>query len=138
MPSPPEWLQELADAVALQMTPADVLAPVGCHFCLVDGTWEISLFAAGTQIVGGKKDGVVRASRFSVDLQSLLKLFSEIESLSWQALRLSADDELGPHISLAGTHAGNRVWLRILAWAPKRFAPGRRAVGYEHAWEEIW
>ena len=93
MPSPPEWLQELADAVALQMTPADVLAPVGCHFCLVDGTWEISLFAAGTQIVGGKKDGVVRASRFSVDLQSLVKHFSEIESFSWQALRLSADDE---------------------------------------------
>jgi hypothetical protein len=64
MPSPPEWLQELADAAALQLIPADVLSPIGCHFGFADEAWEISLFAASTQIVGGKHDGVLRPSRF--------------------------------------------------------------------------
>lgn len=138
MASPPEWLQELADAVALQLIPVDQLAPVGCHFCLVDETWEISLFVSSTQIVGGKKDGVLRHSRFNVDVQAVADLFSEVRSISWQALPLVADDELGAHISIDGSCAGNRVWLRILARAPKRFDVGRRAVVYDAAWEETW
>lgn len=137
-PSPPEWLSELADAAALLMMPVDVMAPVGCHFCLAEGTWEISLFVSNTQIVGGKKDGVLRGSRFHVDVQALTGLFTEVHDLSWQAQRLASDDELGPHISLAGTYAGNPISLRILAHPPKRFEPGRRAIVYEHSWEEIW
>jgi hypothetical protein len=138
MPTPPEWLQELADAAALQMIPADILAPVGCHFCLVDETWEISLFASNTQIVGGKKDGVLRPSRFQVDLQAVTKLFSEVHNLSWQPLALAADDELGPHVAIDGTYAGHSISLRILSRAPKQFAAGRRAIVYENAWEETW
>ena len=138
MPSPPEWLQEFADAVALNMVPVDLLAPVGCHFCLVDETWEIALFVSSTQIVGGRKDGVLRHSRFNVDLQAVTKLFSEVQNISWQALPLAADDELGPHLSIEGTCAGKPVWLRILSRAPKRFDVGRRAVVYDGAWEESW
>jgi hypothetical protein len=138
MPSPPEWLQQLADAAALQMIPADILAPVGCHFCFVDQTWEISLFAASTQIVGGKLDGVVRPSRFHVDLQVVTKLFSEVHELSWQALPLATDDELGSHIAITGTYRENKVALRILSRAPRQFEAGRRAIVYENAWEETW
>ena len=138
MPSPPEWLQEFADAVALQINPVDLLAPVGCHFCFADETWEIALFVSSTQIVGGKKDGVLRHSRFNVDLQSVLKLFSDVRSISWQALPMAADDELGPHLSIEGSRAGNSVWLRILSRSPKRFEVGRRAVVYDALWEETW
>ncbi len=138
MPAPPEWLQKFADAVALQMNPVDLLAPVGCHFCLVEDTWEVTLFASSTQIVGGKKDGVLRHSRFHVDLRRVVDLFSEIWSLTWQPLSLAADDELGPHLSMEGLVAEHPVWLRILARAPKRFDPGRRAVVYDGIWDETW
>lgn len=138
MPSPPEWLKELADAAARLMMPIDLLSPIGCHFCCIDGTWEVSLFASNTQVVGGKLDGVLRASRFDLDLKAVLDLFSEVSRFSWQALALTRDDELGPHVSLDGTYAGNTVWLRILARPPKRFDPGRRAIVYEPAWEETW
>ncbi len=138
MPSPPEWLQQLADAAALQMIPADMMAPVGCHFCLVDEIWEISLFAANTQIVGGKQDGVLRPSRFQVDLQAVTKLFSAVHHLAWQPLPLAADDELGAHVAIDGLYAGHSVSLRILSRAPKQFTAGRRAIVYENAWEETW
>jgi len=138
MPSPPEWLQELANAAALQLIPADILAPIGCHFSFADETWEISLFATSTQIVGGKHDGVLRPSRFHVDVQAVTRLFSEVHDLAWQALPLATDDELGSHIAITGTSRENKVTLRILSRAPRRFAAGRRAIVYENAWEEIW
>jgi hypothetical protein len=138
MPSPPEWLQELADAAALQMIPADVLAPIGCHFGFADETWEISLFAAATQIVGGKHDGVLRPSRFHFDLQAVSKLFSEIHHVTWQALPLATDDELGSHVAITGAYREHPVTLRVLARAPRQFAAGRRALVYENTWEETW
>jgi len=138
MPSPPEWLQEFCDAVALQMDPVDLLAPVGCHFCRVEGVWEIALFASSTQIVGGKKDGVLRHSPFNVDVRAVMELFSNVRSVCWQALPQASDDELGPHLSIEGSLADHQVSLRILARAPKRFDVGRRAVVYDAAWEETW
>jgi hypothetical protein len=138
MTAPPEWLHELANAVAAQMLAVDMLAPIGCHFCEAEGKWEVSVFASNTQIVGGKNDGVLRASRFHVDMQGVTRLFSEIDKLIWQPVTLASDDELGPHISIEGIFAGHHVALRILARAPRRFDPGRRAIVYEHLWEEIW
>ena len=138
MLSLPEWLKQLADAVALRILPVDVLAPVGCHYCLVDGTWEIALFAASTQIVGGEKDGRLRMSRFTLDLNAVTSLFTEVTNLTWQAQSFAADDELGPHVSIEGSCGGHSVWLRILSRPPRRFAPGRRAIVYEPAWEETW
>ena len=138
MTAPPEWLHELANAVAAQMLAVDMLAPIGCHFCEAEGKWEVSVFASNTQIVGGKNDGVLRASRFHVDMQGVTRLFSEIDKLIWQPVTLASDAEHGPHISSEGIFAGHHVALRILARAPRRFDPGRRAIVYEHLWEEIW
>jgi len=138
MPSPPEWLEELADAAAQQMIPADVLAPIGCHFCFADETWEVSLFAAVTQIVGGKYDGVLRPSRFHVDLQAVARLLSEVHEISWQALPLATDDELGSHVAITGTYREHQIILRMLSRAPRGFAAGRRALVYENTWEETW
>jgi len=138
MSSPPGWLKELADAAALNMMPADVMPPIGCHYCCAGSTWEISLFASSTQVVGGGRDGVVRRSRFCLDVDAIRKLFDEVHAVSWQAHSLASDDELGPHVELHGSYAGQDVKLRILAFPPKRFASGRLAIVYEPAWEETW
>ena len=136
--SPPGWLKELADAAALLMMPADVIAPIGCHFCEVEEVWEITLFASSTQIVGGGRDGEVRRSRFTLDVTALMKIFASVSNVSWQAHALAADDELGPHTAIEGKYGEQEVRLRILAFPPKRFASGRRAVVYVPSWEETW
>ena len=138
MTEPPGWLKELADAAAVLMMPADAIAPIGCHYFCVASTWEISLFAAGTEIVGGASDGQVRRSRFCLDIEEIRNLFAEIESVTWQVHALAFDDELGPHVEVHGRYADKDVKLRILAYPPKRFAAGRRAIVYEQAWEETW
>lgn len=131
-------MKDLADAAAQLMVPTDILAPIGCHFCRIDDTWEISLFVSSTQIVGGKCDGELRRSHFILDLPALMNLFSDIPAVAWQTQSHSDEDELGPHVAFEGVYAGNRVCLRILAEAPERFSVGRRAVVYTNKWEETW
>jgi hypothetical protein len=136
--SPPEWLKELADSAALLMTPVDLMPPVGCHFCCTDGVWEVTLFASNTQIVGGRRDGQVRRSRFNVDVQALFRLFAHVDEVSWQAHPLGTEDELGPNIAVEGNYGDQQVRLRVLAFPPKCFDSGRRALVYVPTWEETW
>jgi hypothetical protein len=138
MASIPEWIEELANGVASYMTPVDFLAPIGCHFCCVDGQWEITLFAAATEVVGGRKDGVKRPSNFTMDLARVFELFNEVTTFHWQALSLGTDDDLGAHVSLEGICQGQPVWLRVLSRAPRRFEPGRQARIYDQRWNEVW
>jgi hypothetical protein len=138
MVQPPTWLRSLTDLAGASLQPVDVLAPLGCHYCEVDGVWEITLFASQTEILGGPDDGGLRASRFHVDLSALVALFDEVESAYWQAQGLGADDDLGPHVGVEGVYAGHRVWLRITAIAPRRFPPGRHACVHPESWEELW
>jgi hypothetical protein len=138
MAAPPAWLKELADRAALLLMPVDLLAPVGCHFCRVGRTWEVTLFVASTQIVGGRRDGVLRHSRFRVDLKELLALFSKVRECTWQPLSLGSSDQLGPHLSIEGTCQRHDVWLRILSRAPRGYEPGRRAIVYQQNLEDTW
>ena len=71
MSTPPDWLNQLANAAAEEIEGLDVLAPLGCHYHDADGVWEVTLFASLTEVVGGAKDGVLRRSKFSVDLLQL-------------------------------------------------------------------
>ncbi|HEY3963538.1 MAG TPA: hypothetical protein VGM05_03210 [Planctomycetaceae bacterium] len=136
--TPPGWLKELADAAAVMIMPADVIAPIGCHYCCVDKVWEISLFASSTEIVGGGYDGEVRNSRFCLDVHALMKLVGNVGQATWQAHQLGDDDELGPHVAIMGRYGDQDVRLQILAFPPKRFSSGRRAVVYIPSWEETW
>jgi hypothetical protein len=138
MNQPPDWMQSLADEAGALIHPVDLLAPLGCHYCEVNGVWEITLFASQTEILGGPLDGGLRASRFHVDLAELIVLFDEVSSAYWQALGLGEEDDLGPHVGIEGRYAGHDVWLRILANAPKRFPPGRVAHVQQGTWEELW
>lgn len=134
----PPWLRELADAVAAQIAPADLLAPLGCHICEVEGQWEISLFASSTEVVGGSRDGRRRQSKFTVNLMKVLGLFEEIKACHWQNRPFSASDELGAHFSVDAHYAGHPVSLRVLAAAPKRFSSGRQARVNDDAIVETW
>jgi hypothetical protein len=138
MPSPPIWLQELADGAAGCLTPVDLLSPLGCHFTQQDLLWEVTLFASRTEVVGGHRDGFERSSRFLVDVLALQRLFDEVEEVQWQPQRIGPDDDLGQHLSVVGRCAGEAVWLRILSRAPERFEAGRQARVYEMLWAEKW
>ena len=142
MKSPPAWLADLANHVATEMYPIDLLAPLGCHYHLNDeipgGQCEITVFAASTEIVGGEFDGKHQPSKFCLDLRNMLKHFDQIETFHWQTAPVAEDDELGAHVSIEGEYQGQSVWLRVVAEAPKRFSCGRQANVYELKLEDVW
>lgn len=140
MPTPPSWLNTMANQVASLMSDVDVLSPIGCHFFhnANRDEWEVSLFASNTEIVGGEWDGVMAPSKFCFDILKLGAIFEEVQAIHWQALPVDYDDQLGSHISIEATYEGHQVWVRILAESPEEFEPGRRIQTYEFDLKEIW
>ncbi|MBW3541898.1 MAG: hypothetical protein KY476_16640 [Planctomycetes bacterium] len=140
MLDPSDWLRELAEAAAGCLRPADVAAPLGCHVYhnRARDEWELTLFFAATQIVGGPFDGRTTVSKFTADIAALQDVFDEVRVVGWQNARLGSDDALGPQLSIEGTYRGCEVWLRIPANPPERFAPGRLAHAYELRLEDVW
>ena len=137
-PIPPDWLQQFANIMVRHFVPADVMPPVGCHYAHVDDQWEVTLFAAATEVIGGQKDGARRPACFSLDVLRVVEHFDDVHLLEWQAHPVGPDDELGAHLSVEGHYAGHPVWLRLLAEAPSRFTAGRYARVNERLWEEAW
>ena len=143
MASPPSWLARMTNRVAELICGIDVLAPIGCHYHCTrfpHNQWEVTLFVGKTEIVGGSQDGSQFSSPFTVDLEQLIAVFSEVTSFHWQALTVGAKDELGPHISVEGYFEGHSVWLRLLAEAPKQFDTSRHAhvESDDVALHDIW
>lgn len=140
MTSPPEWLLELTNRTTAEIAAFDVLSPLGCHYFRDErkDVWEVTVFASSTEIIGGERDGEHTHSRFALDLRQMSALLDELWSFHWQALPLGPDDDLGPHVSLEGRHAGHHVWLRILASPPKHFEPGRYINVYERSIDDLW
>jgi hypothetical protein len=135
----PDWLAELAQGAADCLI-ADDLGPMGCHYCQSEGVWEISLFVSATEILGGARDGQRFPGCFHLDVQRLLALFGEVTEILWQAWPLGRadEDELGAHISVEGACSGQRICLRILAEAPRRFDVGRYADVYQKRYINLW
>lgn len=138
MTTPPPWLAEFADRVTALVVAVDVLAPIGCHFCHEADVWEVTLFAARTEVIGGRRDGETRPCRFCLDLAGLAPLFSSITAFYWQAHALGKQDDVGAHVAMEGIVEGNRVWLRIPSHAPAMFDAGRVALIHDRRWEEAW
>lgn len=140
MSAPPSWLAEMAEGVAATLYAVDVLAPLGCHryHNRALDQWEVTLFAAKTETIGGRYDGRKSPSKFHVDVCALFELFTPVTAFHWQALSLGPDDDLGPHLSLEGVYQGHSVWLRILASAPSHYRIGRLADAYTLRLEDVW
>ncbi len=127
MMNPPGWLEQLANDAVSEMLPIDILAPVGCHFHCdeTNGQWEVTIFASRTEVVGGKYDGRLTESFFSLDLAAVSRLFDAVSSLHWHVVPSAGPDELGPHVSIEGLYDGHLVWLRMAAAAPEAMPVGR-------------
>lgn len=134
----PAWIIQLAEQVAERFAPVDPVAPLGCHFHRAPEAWEVSVFAADTEIVGGAQDGRRRASRFVLDMLPLISLFEQVFDITWQPSRFEKEDELGGHVAIIGTYDGQLVCLRVLSRAPATFPPGRRANVHQGVWENLW
>lgn len=140
MPAPPSWLTHLAEEVAQRIRPADVMAPLGCHYFHNRALeqWEVTIFAGSTEIVGGERDGQLKYSNFHLDLQGLFRLFEIVDHFHWQADQFGPEDELGTHVSIEGTFEGWSVWLRVLARPPARFPKGRNLFANSLRIEDVW
>ena len=138
MGNPPRWITGFANRVSSCMIPIDVMPPVGCHYHLFDGIWEITLFASTTEVIGGMKDGERQASPFYLNIQQANKLFDVVTAIEWQTLPACNDDELGSHVAMEGISAGHEILLRVCSHAPDRYHPGRFANVYDDRWVEIW
>ncbi|WP_166830256.1 hypothetical protein [Thalassoroseus pseudoceratinae] len=138
MANPPKWLSELADAVAGEILPIDILAPVGCHYWTNGALWEVTLFVSKTEMQGGPSDGQLSWSRFTFDILSLHSLFDSISSLHWQALPFDEDDDFGAHLLCEGICAGHSVSLRVLSRPPEQFGVGRSVDSYGQKFNDEW
>ncbi len=138
MTNAPRWLEGFTNQVATLLHEIDVLAPLGCHYCLDLECWEITLFAGATEVVGGAHDGRRCSSRFFLDVKGLVDIFDSVESIAWQSHALEPDDEIGAHLSVEGVYQGHLVWLRIPAIPPRCFPIGRKAHVKQQTWEEVW
>jgi len=138
MAIPPEWISTLANSVATCLEPLEPLPPLGCHFHQCETGWEISVFPAHTEIVGGADDGRHTAPRFRVDLLGVADHFTEIHSITWQSKSIDDEDQLGCHLAIDGQHGGEAVSVRILRSAPACFDPGRKAMTIDGCLIEIW
>lgn len=138
MKIPPRWLADLANAVAAEIAPVDVLPPLGCHFCKIDDVWEISLFPGQTETIGGLRDGRLNSSPFSLDVSRVMQVFDKVLACHWQNQPISSRDELGAHLALEGVYSGKRVCLRVLAVAPARFETARQIRVHDRSIVEMW
>lgn len=121
-PAPPEWLAGLANQLASRIDPVDQSAAVSCHFA--DGGedgWEVTLFLAAREQIGGPRDGQRLFSRFLFELASTTELFDRVDQFYWQPVAIGPADEVGPHVAIEGEYDGRRVWVRILAQPGERF-----------------
>lgn len=132
------WLEELAVSVTRQMHAIDAMAPVGCHHHREGETWEVTVFASMTEIIGGQQDGLRFPSSFVLDVGGLIGLFSEVEQIRWQTLRQGEEDEIGAHLAIEGIYRKERLLLRVTAEAPARFEAGRKANLYEMRFVDVW
>ena len=138
MTPPPEWLATLANEIAVQIEPLGTMSPIGCHYHSGPAGWEITVFAALTEVVGGPNDGQVFGTGFEIDLKALMNIFSRVNTMHWQSQSLGQQDELGAHLSIEGLYGEEPVCVRIPAISPERFGPGRQMLVHQRRWHELW
>ena len=119
-----EWLDELADIVAAQMTADSAMGPLKVRYCHEEGLREVVIYPTPVELVGGAVDGEVVSPGFSLDLEGLRAAFEQVVAASWSSIGLPHDE--GPQLWVEGVFQGREVFLRILAYAPKGEAPGMK------------
>ena len=138
---PPSWLRWLGNDAGRAFQGAEDGAPlIGCHFHydVIEDVWEVTVFPAATEIVGGSLDGTWLPSVFQLDINLLAALFDLPPGIHWQAGCMSEDDDLADHVALEGRYRGREVWVRILRTAPAEAGPGRLLHAQTGEIEVLW
>jgi hypothetical protein len=141
---PPEWLRELAGALAEHLVAAALPAPLGAHVQHTtdaeapQGVWELSIFYGKTDVVGGPQDGLQTDTPFWLDLAGVLKAFNRLDAIFWQSASLGPNDDLGPHVAIEGEYRGQAVRVRVLAAAPPQFPAARSADTIRGTFLDLW
>ena len=138
--SVPAWLTSFATATTEHIYGVDILAPIGCH-CYHNRArdeYELTMFAARTQVVGGRLDGRELGSQFEVELNEIADLFDSPPKIGWQAFPKGGEDQIGTHVAFQGEYMGQLVWLRILSEPPERYEHGRNLHVHKLKLEDLW
>jgi hypothetical protein len=115
----PQWLQELVNDVAASTDSLLNEVELGCHIFQNADTaeWEVTLFAEGPDW-GGRLSTASFSPVLSIDVLAVTRALDRVTNCRWQTAELSADDDLGPHLSVEGDRCGHAVWLRVLSQKP--------------------
>ncbi|MBI1315203.1 hypothetical protein GC176_28260 [bacterium] len=115
----PRWLRKLVGNVAASADSLQGEAELGCHVFQNEETaeWEVTLFAEPSTW-GGRLAQSNGSPVLSVDVYAIVQAFDRVYEFRWQTAVLSANDDLGPHLSIEGECHGHAVWLRVLSEKP--------------------
>lgn len=137
---PPSWVQWLGnDTVRTISCKDENESPIGCHYFYDSDAdmWEISVFAAATEIIGGPLDGTRFSTPVTINLSAFAGLFD-----STPEVRPASDprntDQRPSHVSCEGRVRGRTVWLRVLKNAPDEVEPGRILHSDNGHVETLW
>lgn len=137
---PPSWVQWLGnDTVRTISCDDQSQSPIGCHYFYdtESDVWQISIFAASTEIIGGPLDGTIFSTPISIDLAAFANLFDSPPNVKSNS-DTSKSDHRPSYVSCEGRVRGRTVWLRVLKDAPEEFGPGRILNSDNGQLETLW
>lgn len=118
----PSWLTEFVEQATDEVASLNTSDEIHCHVYHneedAQDEWEVSLFC-GINTVGGRMKAFPLDPVLSVDVFAVAGLFDEPRACRWQSRPMGADDDLGAHLSIEGSHQGQNIWLRILSDRPE-------------------
>ncbi|MEK6238190.1 MAG: hypothetical protein N2C14_26040 [Planctomycetales bacterium] len=119
----PAWLHDVIQAATGCMT-VSTPVPAGAQYAEENGLHEVLLYPTPVELMGGAQDGGLATPSFSVDLEAFRGVLDKVVDFGWDA---HGDPEHAvPHVWLEGSHAGNNVLLRVLAFPPEDEEPGSK------------
>jgi len=119
----PKWLYNLFTNVANCMESHNAPSPLDFRYFQESGQTNVMIYPMPVELVGGEYDGVIVLPGFYLDIKSVISIFDQIDELDWCSQSVGLSDE-GAYISVEGIYDGHRVWLQIMAEAPKDEEPG--------------
>jgi len=121
---PEAWLEDLIDLVGNCIEAHSLAGPAAWRYWMEDDLNHLIFYPTTVKLIGGEWDGEEVLPGFSLDVQTLLSAFQEVEAVYWNSQGMGPYDDEGPRISIEGIYQGHDVWLRILAEPPEDEEPG--------------
>jgi hypothetical protein len=121
----PEWVKDLTRVVADSVRPLGFIGQFGFRYLPPNDPqnqtqrWLIGIYLIPHELSGGSCDGATVVSGFCLNMQALLKIFSEVSTLEWRVPRRYTDGLAGPEVWLEGLYRGTQpVQLHVYAEPP--------------------